>query len=392
MVLTLDGVGEWATTSVAIGRGNTMETVREIAFPHSLGLLYSAFTYYTGFRVNSGEYKVMGLAPYGEPKYADKILDTLMDVKPDGSFWLDQRYFNYATGLTMTNRRFDELFGGPPRQAEAPLTQREMDLAASVQAVTEEILLRMTRDLHKTYGIDNLCLAGGVALNCVANGKILRDGAFKNLFIQPAAGDAGGALGAALAAYHQHVKAPRVVDPARDLMQGSYLGPEFAQGDIEARPHQGRRPLRGRGQRQRDVRQDRRCARRRPRGRLVPGPHGVRPARARRPLDPRRSAQPGDAEDAEPQDQVPRELPPVRAVGPARGRRRLFRTRRSSPYMLLVADVKRNRRRHLTDEQASCSASTGSTCRSRISRRSPTSISRRACRPWRRATTPATTA
>ena len=205
VVLTMDGVGEWATTSVAIGRGNTLEPVREIHWPHSIGLLYSAFTYYTGFKVNSGEYKVMGLAPYGEPNYADLILDNIVDLKEDGSFWLDQSYFNYATGLTMTSRKFHDLFGGPPRDPETPLTQRHMDLAASVQKVTEEIMLRITRNLATTYQIENLCLAGGVALNCVANGKVLRDGSFKRIWIQPAAGDAGGSVGAALAAYHQHL-------------------------------------------------------------------------------------------------------------------------------------------------------------------------------------------
>ncbi len=236
VVLTLDGVGEWATTSVAIGRGSTLETVREIHWPHSIGLLYSAFTYYTGFKVNSGEYKVMGLAPYGVPKYADRILNTLMDLKEDGSFWLDQKYFNYATGLTMTSRAFDDVFGGPPRKSETPLTQREMDLAASVQAVTEEVMLRITRDLAKTYGISNLCMAGGVALNCVANGKILRDGHFKRIWVQPAAGDAGGALGAAYAAHSIHAKKPRVaMNGALDGMHGAYLGPAYTQADIEQR-------------------------------------------------------------------------------------------------------------------------------------------------------------
>ncbi len=234
-VLTMDGVGEWATTSVAIGEGSRLETVREIRWPHSLGLLYSAFTYYTGFRVNSGEYKIMGLAPYGEPRYAQVILDELMDLKPDGSFWLDQSYFDYATGLTMTAPKFDALFGGPPRGPEAPLTQREMDLAASVQRVTEEVMIRMTRDIARTYTLPNLCLAGGVALNCVANGKVLRDRHFDNIWVQPAAGDAGGALGAALAAYHLHAKGPRKLNGVMDGMRGAYLGPEFSQDEIERR-------------------------------------------------------------------------------------------------------------------------------------------------------------
>ncbi|GAB6041413.1 carbamoyltransferase family protein [Endothiovibrio diazotrophicus] len=237
VVLTMDGVGEWATTSVAIGRGRELEMVKEIHFPHSLGLLYSAFTYYTGFKVNSGEYKVMGLAPYGEPRYVDLILEHLIDLKEDGSFRLDLRYFDYCTGLTMTNRRFDQLFGGcPPRRADEPLTPFHMDMAASVQAVTEEAVLRLTRGLAEEYAIPNLCLAGGVALNCVANGKVLRDGRFREIWVQPAAGDAGGALGAALAAYHQHREQPRTVDRgARDAMNGSYLGPAFAQREIEAR-------------------------------------------------------------------------------------------------------------------------------------------------------------
>jgi len=235
VVLTMDGVGEWATTSVAIGRGNTLEPVREIHWPHSIGLLYSAFTYYTGFKVNSGEYKVMGLAPYGSPTYADQIFENIIDLKEDGSFWLDQSYFNYATGLTMTSRKFHDLFGGPPRNPETPLTQRHMDLAASVQRVTEEIVLRITRNLATTFQIENLSLAGGVALNCVANGKVLRDGFFKHIWVQPAAGDAGGAVGAALAAYHQHLGRARRTNGALDGMQGSYLGPEFSQTEIEER-------------------------------------------------------------------------------------------------------------------------------------------------------------
>jgi carbamoyltransferase len=235
VVLTMDGVGEWATTSISIGRGNSLEPVREIHWPHSIGLLYSAFTYYTGFKVNSGEYKVMGLAPYGEPKYAELILDKLIDLRDDGSFWLDQSYFNYATGLTMTSPRFHRLFGGPPRDPETRLTQREMDLAASVQKVTEEVMLRLTRGLAKTYGIKNLCLAGGVALNCVGNGKVLRHGGFERIWIQPAAGDAGGSVGAALAAYHQHFGRPRRLNGSLDGMQGAFLGPEFSQEEIERR-------------------------------------------------------------------------------------------------------------------------------------------------------------
>ncbi len=235
VVLTMDGVGEWTTTSVAIGRDNDLRVVKEIHFPHSIGLLYSAFTYFTGFKVNSGEYKVMGLAPYGRPIYRDTILSKLVDLKDDGSFRLDLAYFDYCTGLRMTNDRFAGLFGGPRRGAEAPLTQREMDLAASIQAVVEEIVLRMTRSLAKETGIPNLCLAGGVALNCVANGKVLRDKAFERVWVQPAAGDAGGALGAALAAYHGFQGRPRPSTGALDAMQGGYLGPAFPQADIEDR-------------------------------------------------------------------------------------------------------------------------------------------------------------
>ncbi len=236
VVLTMDGVGEWATTSVALGSGNALEVTKEIHFPHSLGLLYSAFTYYTGFKVNSGEYKVMGLAPYGEPKYAGLIRDHLIDIKPDGSFRLNQDYFDYCTGLRMTNDRFDALFGGPPRAPEDPVGQRDMDLAASIQAVIEEAVLALTRALADETGQRNLCLAGGVALNCVANGKVLRDGRFEGVWVQPAAGDAGGALGAALAAYHQYRGRPRTMpDNGADLMQGGYLGPEFSQQEIEAR-------------------------------------------------------------------------------------------------------------------------------------------------------------
>ena len=226
-VLTMDGVGEWATTSVSFGRGNHLEMRKELHFPHSLGLLYSAFTYYTGFKVNSGEYKVMGLAPYGEPKYAGLILDNLIDLKPDGTFRLDQSYFDYCTGLRMTSPKFDALFGGPARQPEEWLNQRHMDLAASIQAVTEEVVLRLTRSIAAETGAKNLCLAGGVALNCVANGKVLRDGKFKRIWIQPAAGDAGGALGAALTGYYLHQGRPRSIENLLDGMSGAYLGPSY---------------------------------------------------------------------------------------------------------------------------------------------------------------------
>ena len=233
-VLTLDGVGEWTTTSLAIGKGSNLNVVKEIHFPHSLGLLYSAFTYYTGFKVNSGEYKVMGLAPYGEPRYADLIFDNLIVVADDGSFQLDMSYFSYATGLTMTNNKFNALFGGPPRTSETKITQREMDLAASVQKVTEDILIQITRGIAKETGEKNLCLAGGVALNCVANGVLLREKIFDNIWIQPAAGDAGGALGAALSTWYLHYKKKRVTSSERDAMKGSFLGPEYSDSEIKA--------------------------------------------------------------------------------------------------------------------------------------------------------------
>ena len=237
-IVTIDGVGEWSTTCLGVGRGNRIELTHEIRFPHSLGLLYAAFTYYTGFRVNSGEYKVMGLAPYGQPVYKDLILEHLIDLKPDGSYRMDMSYFNYCQGLTMTSRKFDRLFGGPPRKAEGRLSQREADLAASIQAVTEEVMLRTARHVHGQTGMKNLVLAGGVALNCVGNGRILREGPFENLWIQPAAGDAGGALGTALFIWHQLLQNPRQPGgapgtPGHDAQQGSLLGPAFSDEQIE---------------------------------------------------------------------------------------------------------------------------------------------------------------
>lgn len=226
-ILTLDGVGEWATASFGKGQGNNLEIIEELRFPHSLGLLYSAFTYYTGFRVNSGEYKLMGLAPYGEPRYVDLIKDQLVDIKDDGSMKLNMKYFNYPAGLTMTNGRFHKLFGGPPRKPESQLTQKDMDLAKSIQVVTEEIMLKMANHVHEMTGCENLCLAGGVALNCVGNGRILREGKFKNVWIQPAAGDAGGALGAALFVWYQYLDHPRQVQDSKDSQSGSLLGPSF---------------------------------------------------------------------------------------------------------------------------------------------------------------------
>jgi carbamoyltransferase len=237
-VLCLDGVGEWATTSTWLGNGANLEPLWEIDFPHSLGLLYSAFTYFAGFKVNSGEYKLMGLAPYGQPQFVELILDKLLDLKDDGTFRLDMQYFNYCTGLTMTNSRFDELFDGPPRKPESDLTQREMDIAASIQVITEEVMLRLGKTLHEETGERNLCLAGGVALNCVANGRLLREGPYENIWIQPAAGDAGGAAGAAAVVWHDYDNQPRTLTgdkcPAADRMSGSYLGPSYAPEQIKA--------------------------------------------------------------------------------------------------------------------------------------------------------------
>jgi carbamoyltransferase len=232
-ILTIDGVGEWATATTGVGRGNDIELLHELQWPDSLGLLYSAFTYYTGFKVNSGEYKVMGLAPYGEPKYVDRILDELIDLREDGSFSMNQRYFNYLSGLTMTSPAFDRLFGGPPRVPESKLTQREMDLARSIQVVCEEVMLRMARTVHRETGMTNLCLAGGVALNCVGNGRLLREGPFKSIWIQPAAGDAGGALGVAQLIWHRHLEQPRTSRPG-DSMKGALLGPAYDDESIES--------------------------------------------------------------------------------------------------------------------------------------------------------------
>lgn len=231
-ILTLDGVGEWTTTSYGVGRGNDFELMAEIRFPHSLGLLYSAFTYFTGFKVNSAEYKVMGLAPYGEPRYVDAILSELMELKDDGSFRMNMDYFDYCAGLRMTSAKLARLFGGPPRRPESPMTQREMDLARSVQAVTEEAVLRMSRHIHRETGQRRLCLAGGVALNCVANGRLLREGPFEDIWIQPGAGDAGGALGAALLGWYRYHGRPRVVQNGRDHQKASYLGPGYSDGEL----------------------------------------------------------------------------------------------------------------------------------------------------------------
>ena len=336
VVLTMDGVGEWATTSAAMGSGKNLEVFQEIHFPHSLGLLYSAFTYYTGFKVNSGEYKVMGLAPYGEPKYVKLILDNLIDLKPDGSFRLNMSYFDYCTGLTMTNERFAALFGEPVRTPDKLLTNFHMDVAASIQAVLDEAVLRITRSLAKKTGAKNLCLAGGVALNCVANGKILRDGAFENIWIQPAAGDAGGAVGAALAAVHIFNGQPRKTNGG-DGMAGALLGPSYQPIRHRAPARGRRRALRGARRRPND-RDHSKGAGRAAGGRLVPGPHGVRPALARRTIDPGRPALTDHAAQPQSEGQVSRELPAVRAFSAARGRCRLVRARFRQP---LYADRRR---------------------------------------------------
>jgi carbamoyltransferase len=351
VVLTMDGVGEWTTASVSIGRGNTLDVVREIKWPHSLGLLYSAFTYYTGFKVNSGEYKLMGLAPYGRPKYADLILAELIDLKEDGSFWLDQSYFNYATGLTMTSPKFHQLFGGPPRNPTQPLTQRHMDLAASAQKATEEVMGRITRNLAETYGIDNLCLAGGVALNCVANGKILRDGAFKRIWIQPAAGDAGGAVGAALAGYHQHLDAPRKVNGALDAMQGSFLGPEFSQDEIKSSLEAAGAVF--------SISRDQSDLYRRTCDALEAG-HAVGWFQGRMEFGPRalggRSIL-GDPRNPEMQKRLNLKIKyreSFRPFAPSVLREDVadyFELEGDSPYMLLVADVKHSRRRRMTTQE-----------------------------------------
>ena len=317
---------------MAIGRGRELEIVKELHFPHSLGLLYSAFTYYTGFKVNSGEYKVMGLAPYGEPRFKDLILEKLVDLKEDGSYRLDQSYFNYTTGLTMTNDRFSALFGRPVRRPEHDLLEQfHMDIAASVQAVTEEIVLRITRSLAKEYPISNLCLAGGVALNCVANGKIQRDGLFRDIWIQPAAGDAGGSLGAAYAAWHKELGHGRRRDTnRRDAMQGAYLGPEFGQDDVENR-------LRAAGAVFETCDEDTVIALT---AEALAGGNAVgwfsgRMEFGPRALDPCRSALGNHTADAEPQGEVPRELPSLRALSATRGHGRVVRSQLRQPIHAL---------------------------------------------------------
>ena len=314
-VLTLDGVGEWATATYGHGRGNKLTLTHELRFPHSLGLLYSAFTYFCGFRVNSGEYKLMGLAPYGEPRYVDRIAGKIVDVKDDGSVWMDMSYFNYCQGLTMTSPKFDALFGGPPRQAESPITQREMDIAASIQKVTEDAMLKAARHVHAQTGSRNLCLAGGVALNCVGNGRILREGPFENIWIQPAAGDAGGALGAALYVWYQLLDQPRTVAACGDSHArfAARAGLHRSGSPRGARP--GRREVHDAAGRRVAVRAGGRADGEGDGRRLVPEPHGVRSARARRAQHHRRRPQPRAAVDDEREDQVSRVVPPVRACG-----------------------------------------------------------------------------
>jgi len=312
-ILTIDGVGEWSTATMGTGDGNRIELLRELKFPHSLGLLYSAFTYYCGFKVNSGEYKLMGLAPYGLPKFADAIREHLLDLQPDGSFRMNMEYFNYCQGLTMTNRRFHELFGGPPRSPESQLEQRHMDLAASIQVVTEEIVLSMTRELHRLTQKKNLVLAGGVALNCVANGRLLREGPFSQVWIQPAAGDAGGALGAALFTWHQLLEKPRQASP-NDSQSGSFLGPRFSEKEIE-------KTLAARGISSSRIR----STRRRKSGRLVSGKDGIWPACSWRAKHPRRCQKSRNAIGDERQNKISRELSAVCSVRFTRACIGLFR-------------------------------------------------------------------
>jgi carbamoyltransferase len=349
-ILTMDGVGEWATASLGRGQGNDLELIKELHWPDSLGLLYSAFTYQTGFKVNSGEYKVMGLAPYGEPKYVDLIYRELIDLKEDGSFTLNQKYFNYLSGLTMTNGAFDRLFGGPPREPESKLTQREMDLARSIQVVCEEVMLRMARVVHRETGLENLCLAGGVALNCVGNGRILREGPFKHLWIQPAAGDAGGALGVAQLIWHRHCKQPRTVTPGRDSMQGAYLGPEFSPEEIEAF-------LKSRGAAYHRIEQDelhRRVAEQIAAGKVV-GWFDGRMEFGPRALGSRSIL--GDPRSPKMQAQMNIKIKfreGFRPFAPSVLRERVsdyFEMDYDSPYMLLVAPVKKERQIAMTEDQ-----------------------------------------
>ena len=323
-ILTLDGVGEWATTTYGTGQGNQIELTHEIRFPHSLGLLYSAFTYYTGFKVNAGEYKLMGLAPYGEPKYAKRIRDHLIDLKPDGSFRLDMSYFEYCQGLRMTSRKFEKLLDGPRRRPEDAITQRQMDIAASIQKITEEAMLRAARHVHSETGMRNLCMAGGTALNCVGNGRVLREGPFKNVWIQPAAGDAGGALGVALFIWHQLLDQARPTRTA-DVQHGSLLGPRATRASIRA-------TLNAAGADYEEYQDDTSLCN--AVAELLASDQVVGWFQGRMEFGPRalgsrsilgRPAQPAHAERAEPQDQVPRVLPPLRAGSASRPGQRVLR-------------------------------------------------------------------
>ncbi|MFQ5500094.1 MAG: carbamoyltransferase, partial [Candidatus Zixiibacteriota bacterium] len=349
--ITLDGVGEWTTTSYGVGDGNRIDIHADIKFPHSLGLLYSAFTYYTGFKVNSGEYKVMGLAPYGEPRFKDIIMNEIIDVKEDGSFKMDMSYFNYCAGLTMTTRKFHRLFGGEPRKPESDVTQREMDLARSVQDVTEEVVLRIGRYVHKETGSRNLCLAGGVALNCVANGKLLRENIYDNIWIQPAAGDAGGALGAALYVWHQYLGNQRQVNGDGDSQAGSYLGPEYTDSDILAFVESNDIPYTRLGtdelpERLADIVADEKVIGWF-QGRMEFGPRALG---ARSII--------GDARSPKMQEVMNLKIKfreSFRPFAPSVLAERVsdyFELDSSSPYMLLVADVKKERQKHMSEQEA----------------------------------------
>ncbi|MEK6776198.1 MAG: carbamoyltransferase [bacterium] len=348
--LTMDGVGEWATTSYGQGKGHEIEILAELHFPHSIGLLYSAFTYYTGFKVNSGEYKVMGLAPYGEPRYKDLILTELLDLKENGSFRMNMDYFDYCAGLTMTNSRFEELFGGPSRKPESPLTQREMDLARSVQEVTEEVMLRMTRHVFKETGQKNLCLAGGVALNCVGNGRILREGPFEKIWIQPAAGDAGGALGAALFVWYQYLKNSRSSDGKKDAQQGSYLGPSFENESITEYLKKNNAPYS-------ELREDEIAERT---ADLIAEQKVIGWFQGRMEFGPRALGNRsiiGDARSPKMQEVMNLKIKfreSFRPFAPSVLEERVsdyFEIDRPSPYMLLVAPIKKEHQKELTDEE-----------------------------------------
>ncbi len=347
--LTMDGVGEWTTTSFGIGKKNKIEIHSELKFPHSLGLLYSAFTYYTGFKVNSGEYKVMGLAPYGEPKYVNLILNELIDLKEDGSFKMNMEYFNFATGLTMTSEKFHKLFGGPPRKPESKLTQKEMDLARSIQDVTEEIVLRMTKHVYKETEMENLCLAGGVALNCVANGKVLKESPFKDIWIQPAAGDAGGAIGAALIIWYQYLENERII-PNSDGMKGAYLGPEYSEDEILSFLNSNKIPFKKLSSEELlKVVSD-----------LLAKENIIGWFQGRMEFGPRalgnRSIL-GDARSPKMQETMNLKIKfreSFRPFAPSVLAEKIsdyFELEKESPYMLLVANVKKNRRKEMTEEQ-----------------------------------------